>query len=55
VASVVLSIYFPCVATFAVILRELGILGTLKASAIMVATVLTVGGLLNLILRLAGY
>lgn len=55
VASVVLAIYFPCVATFVVILRELGILGTLKATAIMVATVLTVGGLLNLTLRLSGY
>jgi ferrous iron transport protein B len=55
VASTVLAIYFPCVATFAVILRELGILGTLKSTAIMVATVVTVGGLLNLMLRLAGY
>jgi ferrous iron transport protein B len=55
VASVVLAIYFPCVATFAVILRELGILGTSKATAIMGATVLTVGGSLNLVLRLMGY
>jgi ferrous iron transport protein B len=55
VASTVLAIYFPCAATFAVILRELGILGTLKSTAIMVATVVTVGGLLNLMLRLVGY
>jgi ferrous iron transport protein B len=55
VASVVLAIYFPCAATFAVIFRELGILGTSKATAIMVATVLTVGGSLNLVLRLMGY
>jgi ferrous iron transport protein B len=55
VASTVLVVYFPCAATFAVILRELGILGTLKSTAIMVATVVTVGGLLNLILGLAGY
>jgi ferrous iron transport protein B len=54
VASTVLAIYFPCAATFAVILRELGILGTLKSTAIMVVTVVTVGGLLNLILGLAG-
>jgi hypothetical protein len=39
---------------FAVILRELGILGTAKSTAILVATALTVGGSLNLILRLAG-
>jgi len=55
VASVVLAIYFPCVATFTVILRELGIFGTLKATAIMAITVLSVGGTLNLILRLTGY
>jgi ferrous iron transport protein B len=55
IASVVLAIYFPCVATLVVMLRELGIFGTLKATAIMVATVLTTGGLLNLTLRLSGY
>jgi ferrous iron transport protein B len=55
VASLVLAIYFPCVATFAVILKELGILGTAKAAGIMVVTVLMTGGALNLILRLAGY
>lgn len=55
VASVVLAIYFPCVATFVVILKELGIVGTLKATAIMAASVLAVGGLLNLALRLTGY
>jgi ferrous iron transport protein B len=55
VAGVVLAIYFPCVATFIVIFRELGFSGTLKAVSIMLVTVLTVGGLLNLLLRLSGY
>ncbi len=55
VASVVLAIYFPCVATFVVILKELRILGTAKAAGIMVVTVLMTGGGLNLILSLAGY
>jgi len=54
VASVVLAIYFPCVATFVVILKELGISSTVKAAGIMVVTVLMTGGALNLILRLAG-
>ncbi len=54
VAGVVLAIYFPCLATFIVIFRELGFLGTLKAAVIMLATVLTVGGLLNLLMRLSG-
>lgn len=54
VAGVVLTIYFPCMATFIVILRELGVVGTLKAVLIMVITVLAVGGLLNLSLKLVG-
>lgn len=48
VASVVLAVYFPCVATFAVLLKELGIVGMLKSAAIMVVTALVGGGLLNL-------
>ncbi len=50
IGSVVLAMFFPCVATFIVLLRELGIFGLLKATGIMVATALTVGALLNLIL-----
>jgi len=52
VASVVLAMFFPCVATFAVLVRELGIRDTLKAAAIMVISALVVGGLLNLLLGL---
>jgi ferrous iron transport protein B len=50
VASVVLAMYFPCVATFAVLVRELGIKDMLKSALIMVISTLIVGGLLNLIL-----
>jgi len=50
VASVVLAMYFPCVATFVVMARELRPKDLALAMAIMVATSLTVGGLLNWIL-----
>jgi len=50
VGSVVLAMFFPCIATFVVLLRELGVTGMLKAAAIMITTALVVGGLLNLIL-----
>ena len=50
VGSVVLAMFFPCIATFIVLLRELGIVSLLKSAAIMIATALLVGGLLNLIL-----
>ena len=50
VSSVVLAMFFPCIATFIVLLRELGAVSLLKAAGIMIATSLIVGGLLNLIL-----
>ncbi len=52
VACVILAIYFPCIATFAVLLRELGAKDMLKAAAIMVVTALAVGSLLNFSLGL---
>ncbi len=52
VACTILVIYFPCVATFAVLLRELGARDMVKAAAIMVVTAVTVGTLLNLTLGL---
>lgn len=52
VASVVLTMYFPCVATFAVMFREFGLKDMLKAAAIMVIAALTVGGALNFALGL---
>ncbi len=50
IASVVLTMYFPCVATFAILLKELGIIDMIKAAAIMIVSAFLVGALLNLIL-----
>jgi len=50
IASVVLAMYFPCAATFAVLLRELGTKDMIKSAAIMVFSATLVGALLNLIL-----
>jgi ferrous iron transport protein B len=50
VASVVLAMFFPCVATFAVLIRELGPRDSLRSAGIMVVAALTVGSLLNAIL-----
>jgi ferrous iron transport protein B len=50
IASVVLTMYFPCVATFVVLIKELGIRDMMKSAAIMILSSLIVGGLLNLIL-----
>ncbi len=50
IAAVVLTIYFPCVATFAIMLRELGLKDMLKATAVMVTAATIIGGLLHLAL-----
>jgi len=50
IGSVVLAMFFPCMATFVVLLRELGIGSMIKAIGIMVVSALLVGGALNLIL-----
>jgi ferrous iron transport protein B len=50
VACVVLSMFFPCIATFTVLLKELGWKDMLKATGIMIFVSLLVGSLLNLIL-----
>jgi len=50
VASVVLAMYFPCVATFVVLTKELGVVDMAKSAVIMITSALLVGGLLNLIL-----
>ncbi len=49
VGSVVLAMFFPCIATFVVLLRELGVVNMLKSTGIMILTALIVGGILNLI------
>ena len=54
IASVVLMVYFPCVATFVVLFKEIGWPSLLKLIAIMLAIVLFAGGGLNLLLQTAG-
>ncbi len=52
VASVVLAMYFPCVATFAVMVKELGITGMMKSALVMISVTLIVGTGLNFLLQL---
>lgn len=49
-ACTILAIYFPCMATFMVMIRELGWKDMAKAAAIMLTTTLIVGTILNLVL-----
>jgi ferrous iron transport protein B len=48
--SVVLAMFFPCIATFVVLLRELGVRNMFKSAGIMITAALLVGGILNLAL-----
>jgi ferrous iron transport protein B len=48
-ASVLLTLTFPCVATYAVMLRELGWRDTAKATGLMVAVALSTGVVMNLL------
>ncbi len=50
VAAIVLTVYFPCIATFAVLVRELGVKDMAKATFLMIITALAVGGVMRLIL-----
>jgi len=50
IASVVLAMYFPCIATFMVMLRELGIMGTIKSVALRLVAALLLGTALHIIL-----
>ena len=49
VSSVVLVMFFPCIASLTIMLREMGFWSLLKALGIMVVSGLTAGGLLNLL------
>jgi ferrous iron transport protein B len=51
VGTVVLAMFFPCIATFVVLLKEIGLSGVLKSTGIMIASALLTGGILNLILK----
>jgi ferrous iron transport protein B len=50
VAVTMLTIYFPCVATFSVLIRELGIRDMIKSAVLMIGIAVLVGTLLRLIL-----
>jgi ferrous iron transport protein B len=50
IAITVLTIYFPCVATFAVLFRELGIRDLVAATGIMIAVSLLAGTALRILL-----
>ena len=50
IACVMLTTYFPCVASFVVLLREFGVRDMLKAAALMITVSLLVGALLNFLL-----
>jgi ferrous iron transport protein B len=50
VGSVVLTMFFPCIAAFVVLYRELGLTDLLKSIVLMIVSAMTVGGILNIIL-----
>ncbi len=50
IGSVVLAMFFPCIATFVILLRELGAINMLKSAGVMISAALITGGILNLIL-----
>ncbi len=54
VGATILAIYFPCIATFMVLVKELGFKDMLKSIAIMLFTAVTVGFILNNLLLFFG-
>jgi ferrous iron transport protein B len=50
IGSTILAVYFPCIATYVNIARELGLKDLLKTTSIMILVALLTGALLNLIL-----
>ncbi len=50
IGCVVLTMFFPCIAAFVVLARELGTKGLLAAIGIMLLATIIVGGLLNVVL-----
>ncbi len=51
IACVVLAVFFPCIATFVILLRELGWRDFLKSMGVMLAVSILAGGVLNLLLN----
>jgi len=50
ISSTVLAMFFPCVATFVMFARDLGVRDLFRAIAVMIAAVLVMGALQNLVL-----
>jgi len=50
IAATMLTIYFPCVATFVVLVKELGVKDMLKSAGIMLVTAVVVGFVLRVVL-----
>ena len=50
IAVTMLTMYFPCMATFIVLFKELGLKGLIQAIIVMFVMAITVGGLMRLIL-----
>ena len=50
IGSTILAIFFPCIASFVVLTRELRVKGMILSTGIMLVTAITVGGVLRLIL-----
>jgi len=50
VAATVLSMFFPCIATFVILIKELGLKDVFKSIICMLLSSLIVGGVLNIIL-----
>jgi len=49
IAVTMLTIYFPCVATFTVLLKELGFKDMIKSTLIMISTAISIGFILRVI------
>ncbi|MCF7916586.1 MAG: ferrous iron transporter B [Candidatus Omnitrophica bacterium] len=54
VGATILGVYFPCMATFIVLVKEIGVKDMIKSILIMLFTATIIGGLLNYILKLFG-
>ncbi len=50
IATTLLTVYFPCVGTFAVMFKELGVRGMIMATGFMAVTALVVGTIMRIVL-----
>ncbi len=50
IATTLLTVYFPCVGTFAVMFKELGVRGMIMATTFMAGTALVIGTVMRIVL-----